>query len=555
MSTAKKIQEGDMVRVKPRPTVADVKRANAITHAALPLEPDQKRVRVKIEAVGGILEYYVFNKPPRNTNDEPLSRDFRVVRHFNSGAIKELENQDVAIDLSTAGMPSDHQSDSTHVKRLPTVEMFTDIDGDTLHLQQEEAEAESAIKISNQTEPLENPKPGTPVSEKTRLRFEPRELKLSAEILEKIQKFKDEANILKHEIKTRHKPTIGGTDSDSPPLDVSRYKYRLPIGEMGDEQWFIAADAARPDALDQYVESRLFHTKSHLSPEDIVIGTRWLQLSASQGNRMAQLALGNCHMHAIGFIFMSFEEAEYWYTLAADSGCADSQFALAELYVSDMVPVDVAASLHYLRLAAEQDHPKAQSKLGTYYFNGTGMPADVVGAARWFQLATTHGIADAQANLGVCYENGIGLPKDVNKALEHYQLAAKNKHAFARNKVGLHYLAGTLLPKDSVLAARMFSLAAKGHCYAADANIARCYLLGIGVPKDEKRGARRLHTASMCGIAEAQILLGKCYLHGTGVGKDVPTAIHLMQKGESNPNKTADLIPDFTRGGPAHGVA
>jgi hypothetical protein len=122
MSTAKKIQEGDMVRVKPRPTVADVKRANAITHAALQLEPDQKRVRVKIEAVGGILEYYVFNKPPRNANDEPLSRDFHVVRHFNSGAIKELESQEVAIDLSIVEETSDQQSDFTHAMRLPTVE-------------------------------------------------------------------------------------------------------------------------------------------------------------------------------------------------------------------------------------------------------------------------------------------------------------------------------------------------------------------------------------------------------------------------------------------------
>jgi len=122
MSTAKIIQEGDMVRVKPRPTVADVKRANAITHAALPLAPDQKRVFVNIEAVGRVLEKYFFNKPPRNANDEPLSRDYRVVRHFDSGSIKELENQEVAFDLSTAGMPPDQQSDFTHAKRLPTVE-------------------------------------------------------------------------------------------------------------------------------------------------------------------------------------------------------------------------------------------------------------------------------------------------------------------------------------------------------------------------------------------------------------------------------------------------
>ena len=122
MNTTQKVQEGDMVRVKPRHTVADVKRANAITHAALPLAPDQKRVFVNIEAVGRVLEKYFFNKPPRNANDEPLSRDFRVVRHFNSGSIKELENQEAAFDLSTVGMPPDQQSDFPPAKRLPTVE-------------------------------------------------------------------------------------------------------------------------------------------------------------------------------------------------------------------------------------------------------------------------------------------------------------------------------------------------------------------------------------------------------------------------------------------------
>jgi len=414
------------------------------------------------------------------------------------------------------------------------------------------------MKTNPRQESPENQKPGTPVSEKARLRFEPR--KLSPEILESIRKRNEEAKSLKGEVNSRLDPTIGGTDSDNPPLDVSRYKYRLPIVEMGDEHWFIAADAARPDALDQYVESCLYHTKAHLASEhhaseDNVIGTRLLQLSASQGNRMAQHALGNCFLHAIGFQFMNFAEAQYWYSLAAESGCAGSQFALAELYESEMIPFDVAASLRNIRLAAEQDYPKAQSKLGYYYLHGIGQPADAARAARWFQLATTHGVADAQFYLGRCYENGIGVPLDLNRAVELYQLAAKQKHAFARNKMGLHYLAGTVVPKNSALAARMFSLAAKGRCFEAQTNIGRCYLLGIGVPKNVKKGTRRLHMAARCGIAEAQILLGKCYLHGLGVGKRESTAIHLMQMGESNPTITEDLIPDFTGGMPDHGVA
>lgn len=122
MSFSEKTQEGEMVTVKPWATVADAKRANATIRKALPREPEQKRGRVNIKSVGDVLEKTGFNEPPRNANDEPLSRDFHVVQHFSSGLIQEQEKREVAIESATVEEPSNHQSDSTPPKRLPTVE-------------------------------------------------------------------------------------------------------------------------------------------------------------------------------------------------------------------------------------------------------------------------------------------------------------------------------------------------------------------------------------------------------------------------------------------------
>jgi len=374
--------------------------------------------------------------------------------------------------------------------------------------------------------------------------------------MEDFEKHKVEANFLKEKFTARLTSTIGSSDGDNPPLDVSRYTYRLPLGVEGDEHWFIEADAARPDALEQYKEGCLYLDKPHPSTEDMVIGARWIQLSAAQGNPMAQLALANCHMNYVGFEYKGNEEAAYWYLIGAERGCAESQFALSALYRSGVsIPVDEVESLRYLRLAAAQDHPKAMCELGRHYLHGNGMAVDVAQAVLMFQQAATHDVSDALANLGQCYESGIGMPKDLGKALEHYQLAAKQEQAFACNKLGLFYLGGTVFPKDDVLAARMFAVAANGHFKAAYANLGRCYLLGIGVPKDEEMAVRLLSIASISFIREAQILLGKCHRHGLGVGKCDSTAIHIMQMAESNPTITEDLIPDFTSGVPANADA
>jgi hypothetical protein len=51
------------------------------------------------------------------------------------------------------------------------------------------------------------------------------------------------------------------------------------------------------------------------------------------------------------------------------------------------VPQNFKKALLWLRMAAEQGHPKAQRLLGMMYHNGEGVPRDYNEAIKWFRKA------------------------------------------------------------------------------------------------------------------------------------------------------------------------
>ena len=57
------------------------------------------------------------------------------------------------------------------------------------------------------------------------------------------------------------------------------------------------------------------------------------------------------------------------------------------------VPQDDAEAVRWFRLAAEQGHDSAQSRLGLKYATGEGVPQDYVSAHMWLNLAAAAGVA------------------------------------------------------------------------------------------------------------------------------------------------------------------
>jgi len=65
-------------------------------------------------------------------------------------------------------------------------------------------------------------------------------------------------------------------------------------------------------------------------------------------------------------------------------------------HAPESAPADYVEAVRWLRLAAEQGNPFAQSSLGTAYYNGDGVPQDDVLAYMWYNLAATQGNEDGQ---------------------------------------------------------------------------------------------------------------------------------------------------------------
>ena len=89
------------------------------------------------------------------------------------------------------------------------------------------------------------------------------------------------------------------------------------------------------------------------------------------------------------------------------------------------VEQDFAEALNWFRLAASQNHMRAQYNLGFMYDNGQGVSQDYTEAARWYQKAAEQGHVNAQNNLGVLYAHGQGVKQDPAEAVRWYRKAAE----------------------------------------------------------------------------------------------------------------------------------
>jgi len=105
----------------------------------------------------------------------------------------------------------------------------------------------------------------------------------------------------------------------------------------------------------------------------------------------------------------------------AQEGDAQSQYDMAQAYItgknsSDNYPT-FAKAAYWLKKAAEQGHPMAQGKLGSYYLNGFGVPKDRSKALEWFRLGSENGDWQSLRGMGEMYLTGSKtLPKDLIKS-------------------------------------------------------------------------------------------------------------------------------------------
>ena len=280
--------------------------------------------------------------------------------------------------------------------------------------------------------------------------------------------------------------------------------FYLPEGENHDStaaNYWIEKSAEQGYAAAQYMVGRCYY-EGLGRDKNYTEAANWTLKAANQGDAEAQNAMGYYYEHGIG-VAQDNDEALNWYYKAAQQnnefaknniqsvnpfinaipkagtkakeyydiatkGDAESQYQLALRYEKVN---DFDNKARWFRKAAEQNHAKAQNKLGYCYEKGQGVKFDEKEAAKWYRKSAEQGYAVAQFNLGTCYYYGTGVKKDYHEAVKWYRLAADQNYHRAQNNLGVCYEYGLGVEKDPTEATKWYKLAAKNGNKSAKENI------------------------------------------------------------------------------------
>lgn len=118
---------------------------------------------------------------------------------------------------------------------------------------------------------------------------------------------------------------------------------------------------------------------------------------------------------------------------SAATGDVEAQFNLG---FSLWEQKNYVESAKWMRKAADQGSPHAQTMLGTLYAGGNGVAQSDFEAAKWFSKAAESGDAYAQLFLADAYSEGRGVPRNQEEAARLMGEAAAKNNAEAQATLG-----------------------------------------------------------------------------------------------------------------------
>lgn len=172
-----------------------------------------------------------------------------------------------------------------------------------------------------------------------------------------------------------------------------------------------------------------------------------LRTAAAAGNPAAQYEVGLRYAQGSG-VPQDYDQAAYWFELAAKQNLAIAQYRLATLFEKGRgVGQDQEQARAWYESAAQAGNVKAMHNLAVIYAEGKGVPQDFAKAGQWFLAAADHGLADSQYNVAVLFERGLGLEEDKSAAYKWFAIAANNgdEGAVARRDAIADTLDATIL--------------------------------------------------------------------------------------------------------------
>lgn len=131
-----------------------------------------------------------------------------------------------------------------------------------------------------------------------------------------------------------------------------------------------------------------------------ILDSQKTMVLAKQGHKVHQLNLGIMYLQGQAGLPISPKLAASWLKKSANSGVANAQFLLGDLYVDGVgVNKDYEKAMFWYKKSAAQSYPMAMYSVGAMYANGFGVKKDTKQARHWFQQATWKGNGRAKKAL------------------------------------------------------------------------------------------------------------------------------------------------------------
>nr|WP_139789170.1 tetratricopeptide repeat protein [Pseudaminobacter manganicus] len=198
----------------------------------------------------------------------------------------------------------------------------------------------------------------------------------------------------------------------------------VPLNAAEAAKWYQrAAEQGVPEAQLQYA---LLLLDGRYVKKDEKGAHALLQAAAAAGNPLAQFNFAQLLVKEdpgeAGIV-----RAAPYYEQAADTGLADAQYAMAQLYANGAggKKRDDAHARKLLELAARQNYDTAQIDLAQFLIDGRGGPRDLKAGFRWMSTAARGGNVAARNRLAKLYMAGIGVDPDPIQAAAWYVLAKR----------------------------------------------------------------------------------------------------------------------------------
>jgi TPR repeat protein len=271
-------------------------------------------------------------------------------------------------------------------------------------------------------------------------------------------------------------------------------------------------------------------------------GVEGAKKRAAEGSRTEQYILGT--MYETGTkVPKDIPAAIGWYKMAAEQGHVEAQSRLAKLLEQTG---DYLNAILWAKKAAEQNDLNALTLLGLMSFNGQGAPRDTKAATVLLQRPADSGDTTAQAALALCYlfdtseaVNAAKAAEWAKKALPELRKKAEKGDHYAEYTLAVFYREGCGVEKDLVQARGWYRAAAEQGYTPASTSLGLMQAHGIGGAADHYEAFKLLSRAADAGDALAQANAGIMLLNGLGTKADPVAAEKYLRKAAEQGDREA----------------